>query len=308
MANSSLENNEKDIEEYIVSFKAGKMIREGNSTLVKADTRKGMVFMKVGHDDLVHFCWKDRTTGVVEDDFIIFPDEAKIFRIKECPGNRVFALRFKSSMQVHFFWMQDLKSDKDQYYLDKINEIIKNHVMDDVLDSDEQDISLKTETEYFDNQNKKSDENISSNSKQGNSETETQNILHISACKNYSALSDVSVPDNFSNESFILTDILMPSEIISLLQNNFIQKTLFPNLPSNILSQIVNLNEKNLENFISETYFQQELRSLHYAIYEGKADTIISKFSSNNSKTLDVFFRAIIRLLEDTDQEMNITE
>lgn len=41
MANSSLENNEKDIEEYIVSFKAGKMIREGNSTLVKADTRKG---------------------------------------------------------------------------------------------------------------------------------------------------------------------------------------------------------------------------------------------------------------------------
>lgn len=73
-------------------------------------------------------------------------------------------------MQVHFFWMQDLKSDKDQYYLDKINEIIKNHVMDgrkikmhinsiwiiklDVLDSDEQDISLKTETEYFDNQSK----------------------------------------------------------------------------------------------------------------------------------------------------------
>ncbi|KAG5513371.1 hypothetical protein PMAC_001434 [Pneumocystis sp. 'macacae'] len=316
MASSSLRNDENGIEEYIVSFKAGKMVREKGS-LVKADTRKGMVFMKVGNDDLVHFCWKDRVTGVVEDDFIIFPDETEFFRVKECPGNRVFALQFKSSMQIHFFWMQDLKNDKDQYYFDKINEIIKSNTTNDILDFNEQSTNLKTETQSLND--KKSDENIFLDYNQENLETNIQNNLHINTSENYPTLSEhfsslrtflsnISVPSDFSNESYILTDVLMPSEIINLLQNKFIQKTLFPNLSSNVLSQIVDLNEKNLENFISETCFQQELRSLHYAIYLGKVDSIISKFSSNNSRTLNMFFRAVIQLIQNTDQKMDTTE
>ncbi|KAG4302484.1 hypothetical protein PCANB_001301 [Pneumocystis canis] len=322
ITDSRLGESEKYIDEYIVSFKAGKMVRDGNSCLVKADIRKGLVFMKIGQDDLVHFCWKDRVTNIIEDDLIIFPDEAEFFRVKESPGGRVFALQFKSSMQIHFFWMQDFKNDKDQYYLDKINEIIKTPMAENISDSNEHDTSIKTcETLFSDDQNNKSIENISLDSKQKNLEAETQDILHISLHEDYSIsskylssiksiLSSISVPDDFSNESIILTNILMPSEIINLLRNKYIQETLFPNLPFDVLSEIKNLNENNLENLISKAYFQQALRSLHYAISLGKLDTIISKFEldNSNSRKLDVFFRAMILLSQNIDQEMDITE
>ena len=48
----------------LVEFRAGKMKQRG--TTVSADTRKGLVYLKV-EDSLLHFYWKDRQTGKVED-------------------------------------------------------------------------------------------------------------------------------------------------------------------------------------------------------------------------------------------------
>ena len=48
----------------LVEFRAGKM--KLNGTTVTPDTRKGLVFMKL-EDNLMHFCWKDRKTGKMED-------------------------------------------------------------------------------------------------------------------------------------------------------------------------------------------------------------------------------------------------
>ena len=49
----------------LVEFRAGKM--KLNGTTVTADKRKGLVYVFQGDDSLMHFCWKDRTTGTVED-------------------------------------------------------------------------------------------------------------------------------------------------------------------------------------------------------------------------------------------------
>lgn len=49
----------------LVEFKAGKMtVKE---KMVYPDTRKGQLYVYQSDDSLMHFCWKDRTTGVVED-------------------------------------------------------------------------------------------------------------------------------------------------------------------------------------------------------------------------------------------------
>ena len=48
----------------LVEFRAGKMKLEGKT--VTADTRKGLVYLKM-EDTLLHFYWKDRQTGKVED-------------------------------------------------------------------------------------------------------------------------------------------------------------------------------------------------------------------------------------------------
>ena len=49
----------------LVEFRAGKM--KLNGTTVTADKRKGLVYVFQGDDSLMHFCWKDRSTGTVED-------------------------------------------------------------------------------------------------------------------------------------------------------------------------------------------------------------------------------------------------
>jgi hypothetical protein len=107
----------KDI---LVEFKAGQMIKESSSKMVRPDKRRGLVQVKKGNDDLIHFVWKDRTTGQVEHDLILFPDDAVIRKVKEAQG-RVLLLDFKTSDRKLFFWMQEPSAEKDDEYLEKMN-------------------------------------------------------------------------------------------------------------------------------------------------------------------------------------------
>ncbi|UYV60296.1 ADRM1 [Cordylochernes scorpioides] len=50
---------------YLVEFRAGKMTMKGK--MVTPDKRKGLVYINQTDDSLMHFCWKDRKTGTVED-------------------------------------------------------------------------------------------------------------------------------------------------------------------------------------------------------------------------------------------------
>ena len=49
----------------LVEFRAGKMFMK--EKMVHADKRKGLVYVHQSEDSLMHFCWKDRTNGTIED-------------------------------------------------------------------------------------------------------------------------------------------------------------------------------------------------------------------------------------------------
>lgn len=49
----------------LVECKAGKMSLKGK--MVHPDKRKGLLYVHQADDTLMHFCWKDRQTGTVED-------------------------------------------------------------------------------------------------------------------------------------------------------------------------------------------------------------------------------------------------
>ncbi|XP_012274243.1 proteasomal ubiquitin receptor ADRM1 homolog isoform X2 [Orussus abietinus] len=108
----------------LVEFKAGKMTMK--EQMVYPDTRKGLLYVYQSDDTLMHFCWKDRTSGVVEDDLIIFPDDCEFKHVPQCKSGRVYLLRFKSSSRKFFFWLQDLNTSKDEEQCRKINEVLNN--------------------------------------------------------------------------------------------------------------------------------------------------------------------------------------
>ncbi|XP_030589437.1 proteasomal ubiquitin receptor ADRM1 isoform X1 [Archocentrus centrarchus] len=109
---------------YLVEFRAGKMNLKGNT--VTPDKRKGLVYIQQSDDSLIHFCWKDRTTGNVDDDLIIFPDDCEFKRVSQCTTGRVYVLKFKAGSKRLFFWMQEPKTDKDDEYCRKVNEFLNN--------------------------------------------------------------------------------------------------------------------------------------------------------------------------------------
>uniref|UniRef100_A0A672R2N5 Adhesion regulating molecule 1 n=1 Tax=Sinocyclocheilus grahami TaxID=75366 RepID=A0A672R2N5_SINGR len=109
---------------YLVEFRAGKMTLK--SSTVTPDKRKGTVYIQQTDDSLIHFCWKDRTSGNVEDDLIIFPDDCEFKRVNQCTTGRVYVLKFKAGSKRLFFWMQEPKTDKDEEYCRKVNEYLNN--------------------------------------------------------------------------------------------------------------------------------------------------------------------------------------
>ncbi|XP_023291018.2 proteasomal ubiquitin receptor ADRM1 homolog isoform X2 [Lucilia cuprina] len=108
----------------LVEFRAGRMNLIGK--MVHPDTRKGLVYLTQSDDGLMHFCWKDRTTGKVEDDLIVFPDDFEFKRVEQCKTGRVYVLKFKTSSRRMFFWMQETKTDKDEELCRRVNEIMNN--------------------------------------------------------------------------------------------------------------------------------------------------------------------------------------
>ena len=50
---------------HLVEFRAGKMTLKGSTVI--PDKRKGLAYVHQTEDSLMHFCWKDRSSGVVED-------------------------------------------------------------------------------------------------------------------------------------------------------------------------------------------------------------------------------------------------
>uniref|UniRef100_A0A8D0ERK3 Adhesion regulating molecule 1 n=1 Tax=Strix occidentalis caurina TaxID=311401 RepID=A0A8D0ERK3_STROC len=116
---------------YLVEFRAGKMSLKGST--VTPDKRKGLVYIQQTDDSLIHFCWKDRTSGNVEDDLIIFPDDCEFKRVPQCTTGRVYVLKFKAGSKRLFFWMQEPKTDKDEEHCRKVNEYLNNPPMPGAL-------------------------------------------------------------------------------------------------------------------------------------------------------------------------------
>ncbi|KAH8864569.1 Proteasomal ubiquitin receptor ADRM1-A [Schistosoma japonicum] len=109
---------------HLLQFKAGKMTI-GDDNWVHADPRKGWVYVYQSGDGKLHFCWIDRKTCLVEDNFIINAKQAEFKRIPQCTTGRVYLLKFKD-LKHFFIWMQEPNGKNDSDICTRINDYIRS--------------------------------------------------------------------------------------------------------------------------------------------------------------------------------------
>ncbi|KIL67836.1 hypothetical protein M378DRAFT_159031 [Amanita muscaria Koide BX008] len=112
--------------EPILAFKAGRAFRRQGTNFVDAEPTKGSVELSRGDDELLHFLWKNRTNNHIEEDLILFPSDAIFEKVPQVTSGRVYVLKFSSSNQRHFFWMQDVSSARDDEFVNNVNGLLQD--------------------------------------------------------------------------------------------------------------------------------------------------------------------------------------
>ncbi|PIA13844.1 adhesion regulating molecule [Coemansia reversa NRRL 1564] len=116
----------------LAEFKAGRLFRDGETNWVRPDPRRGYCYIKKEDDGLLRFCWKDRQAGAqVEEELIVFPGDVYLERVQQSSG-RVYVLKFKSSSQRVFFWMQEPDADADDELISRVNSVLGEGGEDDM--------------------------------------------------------------------------------------------------------------------------------------------------------------------------------
>ncbi|KAI9101757.1 putative ARM-1 protein variant 3 [Phlyctochytrium arcticum] len=249
----------------LVEFKAGKCMQEGNT--VTPDARKGLLYLNVADDSLLHFYWKDRRTGNVEDDLIIFPEEADFVKVNQSSG-RVYVLKFKSSSQRIFFWMQEPKADKDEEFARRVNDAINNPPSgqeNEFMSSMQQGESRFPDT-------------TAATPESANTSAQLEQLRSILA--NIQVSSSSSAPANVTAE-----------EVLPLLNNPEISAALFPTIP-----QVSHRSVEDVRALVQTSEFKQALQSVAAATRSGRLDSLQQQLAPNRDmEALQAFLQSLQR-------------
>ncbi|XP_038890510.1 26S proteasome regulatory subunit RPN13 isoform X1 [Benincasa hispida] len=287
------------MQEILLEFRAGKMCFEGKR--VVPDTRKGLVRIGRGEEGLLHIQWLDRTQNVIEDDQIIFPDEAVFEKVNQASG-RVYLLKFKTDDRKFFFWMQEPKAEDDQQLCISVNDYINRPL--EFLEEEEQPV-VSTPLEVSEGT---VEENIpSSSSRQPVKLEDLQRILsniepsdidvdpdagiNLSMVKKkkensspllsslLSATNTIQLqPENLglTLKSFGLGDLLKPDLIMPLLETLPLEQSLASYLPEGPWSP------EDILELLQSPPFRQQVDSFTYVLRTGQID--LSQFGIDPSK------------------------
>ncbi|ORE15141.1 adhesion regulating molecule [Rhizopus microsporus] len=255
---------------YLVEFNAGKCIREG--TTIKPDTRKGVIYL--------------------EQDFIIFPEEAEFIRVEQCTTGRVYVLKFKSSNQKQFYWMQSKSDEKDSDIVRRVNQVID-------------DPSSAAEQNGFDNNAQSDFMQILSGGGQDDLPMSQENLLQF--IQNASGLGS-----SLSRQAEILTssrwnqlkekldrisveeqaqldigDVLNTDAVNTILSDDDIRNALFPFISASDSRR----TPEQVQQLVQNQQFQNRLQTIHKAIQQDELNSILEDLHAE--KNLKSFLKAV---------------
>ncbi|KAG9457309.1 hypothetical protein H6P81_001817 [Aristolochia fimbriata] len=266
------------LQEVLYEFRAGKMIIEG--TRVVPDTRKGLVRIGKGEEGLIHFQWLERGQNVVEDDQIVFPDEAVFEKVSQS-SDRVYILKFNTDSRKCFFWMQESK-DTDSQICSSVNYYINRPL--DIVEIEEPEASVPLQLSEM-SEDTAEDENssragnlVSSNLSAdltGDATSSSGPVLLADLQRILSSIgsSDVAIdPDG----GIGLGDILKPDLLLPLIGNLPLEQRLAAYLPEGQWSA------HDIMELLQSPQLRQQLEAFTYVLRSGQVD--LSQFGIDPSK------------------------
>ncbi|CAO3618550.1 unnamed protein product [Mucor fragilis] len=265
---------------HLVEFNAGKVVREGST--LKPDTRKGVVYMDQSDDQLMHFYWKERKAADPEDDFIIFPDEAELLRVNECTTGRVYILKFKSSSQKVFYWMQSKNDEKDEELVSRVNQLI-NDPQSAANDGGQGDLDMNMTQDnllqFIQNAGGLSG-NLSSSLPGA-----TGNVIAASKWNElHNTLADINTPEE--QASLDLGDALGADAVNAILGDSEIRSALFP-----FVSESSKRSADEITQLVQSQQFQQRLQTLNAALQQDALSSIVEALETE--KDIKSFLKAV---------------
>ncbi|CAE7127448.1 unnamed protein product [Rhizoctonia solani] len=111
----------------LFSIKAGRAFRREGSNFIDSESARGTLLLEAGEDDLLYLRWRTRDgdTSTREDlELVVFPSDATLEKISNDPSVRMYVLKFQSSDQLHFFWLQDPDGSQDADSIGRINRLM----------------------------------------------------------------------------------------------------------------------------------------------------------------------------------------
>jgi len=224
----------------IVSFKAGRLQRRGNTNWVDPSPGKGTLQLLVDDDGLLHFQWLNRASNTVEDDLIIFPSEATFEKVAQLAGGRTYVLKFTSSNQRHFYWLQDASTERDSHIVNNVNQLLEDPTYvpnweDDLPEDNQPQASTST-----------------------GGTTQRPTVQQLAEIRNI--LSQMgSSPAAPQSADLSLSDVLTPANLAPLFASPELVRSIFPHLPPDIPEEP---SVEVLQRVIDSQQFQSAVRSL----------------------------------------------
>ncbi|KAI9485951.1 MAG: proteasome complex subunit Rpn13 ubiquitin receptor-domain-containing protein [Benjaminiella poitrasii] len=285
---------------HLVEFNAGKVIKEGN--LLKPDTRKGVIYMDQSDDQLMHFYWKERKAADPEDDFIIFPDEAELIRVNECTTGRVYVLKFKSSSQKVFYWMQSKNDEKDEELVERVNQLIDdpqsasmgregdldydgdaNTDLMQILSGGQGDLDMNMTQDnllqFLQNAGNLGNRSLSIHINRDNEDEDNVSQGYILPRAKWtelgSRLAEINPPEE--QAALDVEDALKADSLNHILHFSEIRTALFP-----FISESPERSEEEIRQLVQSQQFQQRLQVLNAALQQGILSDITSAIETTN--------------------------
>ncbi|KAK7048255.1 adhesion regulating molecule [Favolaschia claudopus] len=240
--------------DILLAFKAGRAFRRENTNTVEPSPVKGAIILTAGEDGLFHFTWKNRTTGVVDEDLILFPSDASFVKV----SGRTYVLKFSSSNQRHFFWLQDASTARDEEFVNNINKL---------LEDPEADLIWNTAASTSQPQ--------ASTSTQATSSTapisSTAPLIPPEQLAQLQAL--LSGQRSPAAPEYSLTDILTPANLTPLFNSHpELIPTLFPHLPPDLPTPP---SAEALQRIINSPQFRSAVSNFDQALRTGMLGELV---------------------------------